>query len=211
MAAVRLPRRSMRSRRSRLSILRQSAIKFSRIHSGRNGWKAAVRRLSSQSMNIRVALGLVLALGIAFAGGSQWQAWRTRAALKAQPCHVTTWDPNRGQFVGTALPVRFCVKLSQPQTISGTWVDAPYEGQFTPDRPANLPTDLDLSADWPSRARIYWLAGLRGPPPAQRFSGRRFHVSLVGRVGNRGCCWTDTSQNTIVVDEVLSAELMPNR
>jgi hypothetical protein len=156
-------------------------------------------------MNWAGWLALVVALIFAFAGGAEWHAWRAREALKAHPCSVTAWKPNHQQFAQVTLNERTCLKLGPPQEVSGVWVDDPYSAKFTPDHPANLPEDLDLSLEWPQRTRLYSLAGL--PGAAQQFSGRSFRVSIVGRLGNRGCCWTDARRNTIVVDDVTSARL----
>jgi hypothetical protein len=159
-------------------------------------------------MDVRSLFGLIAALGLALAGGAEWHAWRARESLKANPCSVTTWNPNIRHFSQSTLPARFCLHLGPSQEVAGTWVDAPYSRKFTPDRRANFPASLDLTLDWPLRARIYWLAGLRGPPP-EDFSGRTFHVSLVGRLGNRSCCWLGASGSTIVVDDVLAARGAP--
>jgi hypothetical protein len=156
-------------------------------------------------MNVRATLASVVALSLAFGAGVAWQSWRATEALKAHPCSVTVWDPNDQHFTSLTLDVRNCLKLGPPRELSVVWVDDPYSAKFTPDRPGNLPASVDLSLPWPERTRLYWLAGLSGDPP--QFSGRTFHVSVVGRLANRACCWTDVQQYTIVVENVLSARL----
>lgn len=158
-------------------------------------------------MNIRIALGLVVAMGIAFAGGAEWNAWQGREALKAHPCSVTIWDPNAEHFTQATLDSRTCLKLGPSQQVAGTWVDDPYSARFTPEGATKLPTDVDLSVRGPLRAKIYSLAGV---DPSQQFSGRTFHVSIIGRLSQRDCCHTDVRSSTIVVDDVLAARSEPS-
>lgn len=160
-------------------------------------------------MNVRTALLVLVALAIAFWAGTLFQSWRAREVLKQHPCSVTSWNPNKQEFTSLTLDVRDCVKLGPSQRLSGVWIDDPYSAKFVPDRPGSLPASVDLTLSWPDRAKLYRLAGLSGEPP--QFSGRTFHVSVVGSLANRGCCWTDVRQNTVVVDKVLSARLEPER
>ena len=152
----------------------------------------------------------VIALALAFVAGAGWHEWQAKEALKARPCTVTVWNPNLRAFMHTLLPDRECLKTGPEQVVAGTWTDVTFAPLFELDQPSKLPTDIDLSLTAPQRAKIFALAGLSYPPLDQP-TRRRFHVVIIGRLGTRDCCWTDTARHTIVVQEVRSAQLLASK
>ena len=153
-------------------------------------------------------IGVAAALIAGFAGGAAWREWRETQVRKAHPCGpVDFWEPNRQAWEQVFASGRDCTKLGPEVLVSGTWSDVAYGPRFVPDKANGFPSELDLSLEPLARYRLYWFAGLRGPP--QAVSGRSFHVTVRGHVGRLDYEVTDGSQNLLFVDDVISVELLP--
>lgn len=128
------------------------------------------------------------------------------ARLKAHPCSVRVWNAELGFTFQTQDP-RDCIKLSSPRVLEGDWFDFAYGGGFRLNG-LNSGIVYSVSTDGTTRANLQWRAGIRSPPKI--FTGRAFHVRIIGRVGRRDGSVFDAGQDVLVVDRILDARLLEN-
>jgi hypothetical protein len=155
-------------------------------------------------------IGLPIALVAAFVGGAACWELLQMQLRKAHPCGpVYLWEPDHNAWGQVFAADRDCTRLGPEVIVAGTWHDVAYASRFVPDEPANLPANLDLSLLPLDRYRLYWTAGLRGPPEA--LSGRNFRVTVRARFGRLDHAVTDGTRNLLFVDEVVAANLLPKQ